>query len=85
MGERRPGSVRVLKRTDFSSHGENPGQIERIRPKLALSGALRAEQRRATRRFHHFSKKYQNMPDWVRREVDLNFQYLSFNSLTTAA
>ena len=27
------------KRTNFSSRGENTGQIERIRPELALSGA----------------------------------------------
>jgi hypothetical protein len=35
-------SVTGLKRTDFSSRGENPGQIERIRTELALSGALGA-------------------------------------------
>ena len=65
MGERLKEGVRGLERTDFFSHGENPAQIERIRLELALSGALQAEKRHATRRFHRFSTISANPTDWL--------------------
>lgn len=56
MGERRAESVPTLKRTEFSSHGENPAQFARFPAELALSGALRTEKRRDTRRIIVFSR-----------------------------
>jgi hypothetical protein len=56
MGERRPERDRALKRTEFSSRGENPDQIERIWRELPLSGALRAEKRHVPREIIAFSR-----------------------------
>jgi hypothetical protein len=57
MNRRTPtGSVQVLKRTDFSSRGEIPDQIKRIRREPALSGALRVEKRYLRRRIIAFFK-----------------------------
>jgi hypothetical protein len=79
------GRIPALKRTVFTSHGENPRRIGRIRREPALSGAFRAE------RTPHFARSFlpspecrQNVETGWRREGDLNFQYPSFDRFKLA-
>jgi hypothetical protein len=78
------GRIPALKRTVFTSHGENPRRIGRIRREPALSGAFRAE------RTPHFARSFlpspecrQNVETGWRREGDLDFQYPSFDRVQT--
>ena len=67
------GRIPALKRTVFTSHGENARRIGRIRREPALSGAFRAE------RTPHFARSFlpspecrQNVETGWRSGVDLN-------------
>lgn len=67
------GRIPALKRTVFTSHGENARRIGRIRREPALSGAFREE------RTPHFARSFlpspecgQNVETGWRRKGDLN-------------
>jgi hypothetical protein len=51
------GRIPALRRTVFTSHGENARRIGRIRREPALSGALRAE------RTPHFARSFLPSPE----------------------
>jgi hypothetical protein len=72
------GRIPALKRTVFTSHGENPRRIGRIRREPALSGAFRAE------RTPHFARSFlpspecrQNVETGWRSGVNANYQATS--------